>query len=145
MRLLSFTTSSVKSVMLESIPEAVREISAPVQPIVEDILYNAVNTSITAHAQDAANVRRLVNDLALRVDNDISSVEVREIVKTKARLDRLSYVLEEQSITLGFPPRTRWRGKSDRIRSELANLRTSLGSLEASMDNTRNRLDTIHG
>jgi magnesium transporter len=143
-RNLLITIGSAESAVLESIPEEVREITSPVKPVVEDILYNVVNAMIAAHAEDAANVRQFVNDLALRVDSDISSVEVREILGAKTRLDRLSYVLEEQSITLGFSPHIRWRGRSDRVRIEFANLRTSLRSLEASMANTRSRLDTIH-
>ncbi len=143
-RNLLITIGSTKIPMLESITEEFHDISFPVRPVVEDILYNVVNAMIAAHAEDAAKVRRFVNGLAMRVDSDISSVEVREIVRAKTRLDRLSHVLEEQSIALGFAPNLRWRGRSDRTRLEFANLRTSLRSLEASMDNTRSRLDTIH-
>ncbi len=143
-RNLLITIGSAESNMLDSMAEALGQITSPVQPVVEDILYNLINAMIAAHAEAAANVRRLVNDIALKVDSDISSVEVREILKAKTRLDRLSYVLEEQSISIGFSPHIRWRGRSDRVRIEFANLRTSLRSLETSMDNTRSRLDTIH-
>jgi magnesium transporter len=143
-RNLLITIGSAESAILETIVEEFREIIFPVRPVVEDILYNVVNSMIAAHAEDAVKVRRFVNDLAMRVDRDISSVEVREITMAKTRLDRLSHVLEEQSIALGFTPNIRWRGRSDRTRLEFTHLRMSLRSLEASLDNTRSRLDTIH-
>ena len=143
-RNLLITISSAEISTLETISDAVRDITFPVQPVVEDILYNVVNAILGAHAEDAAKVRRFVNDLAMRMDSDISSVEVKDILRAKTRLARFSHILEEQSITLGFAPNVRWRGRSDRVRHEFANLRASLQSLDASMDNTRNRLDAIH-
>jgi magnesium transporter len=141
---LLITIDSAATGTLDAIPGAIREIAFPFRPVVEDILYNVVNVVLATHAEGAVHVRKFVNDLALKLDNDSSSVEVKDILRAKTRLAHFSHVLEEQLITLGFTPNVRWRGRSDRVRVEFGSLRESLRTLEASMENTRNRLDTIH-
>ena len=143
-RNLLITIEPAGSAMMQSVPEAVRDITSHAKPVVEGVLYNVVNAIIAAHAEHAANLRRYVNELAIKVDNATSTIEVKEFLKAKMQLDRLTNVLEEQSITLGFPPQMWWKGRSNRMRLEFANLRVSLKSLEASMDNIRDRLDAMH-
>ena len=130
--------------MTHSILESVRDIETEGKPVVENILYNVVNAMIAAHAEHATSVRRFVNDLAIKVDHDTSSIDVKQFVKAKIQLDQLTYVLAEQSITLGFSPHMWWEGRSTAMRAEFANLRSSLRTLQLSMENTRARLDSIH-
>jgi magnesium transporter len=143
-RNLLVTIVPAGSTMVQSVLDAVGDIASHEKPVAEGVLYNVVNAIIAVHAEDAANLRRFVNDLAVKVDSENAKIEVKEFLEAKMRLDRLTRVLEEQSITLGFSPHVWWEDRSDRMRQEFANLRLALQSLESSMDNMRNRLDAIH-
>ncbi len=74
--------------MMQSILESVRDIETEGKPVVENILYNVVNAMIAAHAEHATSVRRFVNDLAIKVDHDTSSIDVKQFVKAKIQLDQ---------------------------------------------------------
>ena len=88
------------------------------------ILYFIVSEILQKNLERSTVIRKKINVLSARLENDPESVDLNEIIECKRELGNISNIVEDQFHLLGFLPKFDWDHPEEtkQFRSEFTNL-----------------------